>query len=803
MASPFAKYQSEQVQQIAPGFVEAYGRAGASIGQGIAAVGAGIAARDDRLKEEAKLKGSLAPYLAKDKAKVEAGVKFGSLIKNPDGTVSINPESPNKDMFDTSAIEFYNQTGGDINKMEGSDLTKFAASFESKKKIEAMERETETSKVELDYKRAQTNKLNTDARLAEWEMGTTSTALGAMGFGNTPYTAGGSVIPSVQGSPAAPGAVVTPNLSSYTGTGSSLDTNGLPTYSADKAFKASLARIDAIGKRGSVSGGNFSKPDTTAPAVTKAVVDGGNFSAPTREGQLASLIAKAEASEKVAPFPKRVEQGETSEEYDAWVAASNEWTKNYGDTHIPTGSPKTARRVELDFNAANPVERAAQPATEAAPAVSSALTAGTTPTPAPAPAAEVPPVATQAETPAVAAPVEAPALPSVEQVATEVQANVQKLTVQRAAIAKIRDDKLSAMTINNEANRARTVIPLSKTELGSALQSYHTTMVEQVRKFYDNQISDVDSNIKLEESRLTTAKAAAAAIKGKADTGRAVATEGRAVAAEERAKVTAKETQRAAARQVVEESRTDLALYPQAGPFVHIGRQMIVKGKEPSKLGVNGLTDAKARSDVNELADGWIKSTDFILGMDDTLSERESMSDQDYFARMRLTTKNLNNWAEAELQQIFGVATFRKAIVSGGNFSDSDRIFVQRAIAYLNSLDPINNQDVYKAQIDALAGFVDNMYRKGLNAYGMKFDPEALEAQAVDLEKDGEPEAAEFIREQSEAGKKFMSRFNIDYKKNKVFDPEAVDAARKILWNALPASQKVDGQIKDSAPRSK
>ena len=39
MASPFAKYQSEQVQQIAPGFVEAYGNAGRSIGQGLAAIG--------------------------------------------------------------------------------------------------------------------------------------------------------------------------------------------------------------------------------------------------------------------------------------------------------------------------------------------------------------------------------------------------------------------------------------------------------------------------------------------------------------------------------------------------------------------------------------------------------------------------------------------------------------------------------------------------------------------------------------------------------------------------------------------
>ena len=746
MASPFAKYQSEQVQQMAPGFVEAYAKSGAAIGQGLqqagSAVAQGIVASDARLKEEAKLKGSLAPYLAKDKAKVEAGVKFGSLIKNPDGTVSINPESPNKDMFDTSAIEFYNQTGGDINKMEGTDLTKFAASFESKKKIEAMERETETNKVELDYKRAQTNKLNTDARLAEWEMGTTSTALGAMGFGNTPYSAGGSVIPSVQGSPAAPGAVVTPNFSSYTGTGNSLDTNGLPTYSADNSFKASLARIDAIGRKGSVAGGNFSAPDISVPAVTapagsKAVVTGGNFSA----------------------------------------------TASAAEVAIETGAmPETKATVSGGNFSAE------------APAVSSALTAGTTPTPAAAaPAAVVDQTPVAPAAPAAAAtPAKAPALPSVEQVATEVQANVQKLTVQRAAVAKIRDEKVSAMTIKNEADRARTVIPLKKTELGSALQSYQNTMVEQVRKFYDSQISDIDSNIKLEESRLTTAKAASAAVKSKADTGRAVA-------AEERAVVTAAEAKRAAARQVVEESRTDLALYVQAGPFVHIGRQMIIAGKEPSRLGINGLTDAKARSDVAELADGWIKSTDFILGMDDTLAERESMSDQDYFARMRLTTKNLNNWAEGELQQIFGVATFRKAIVSGGNFSDSDRVFVQRAISYLNSLDPINDKNVYKAQIDALAGFVDNMYRKGLNAYAMKFDPESLEKQAVTLEKDGEPEAADFIREQAEAGKKFMNRFSIDYKKNKVFDPDAVDAARKILWNALPITQKIG--INDSAPK--
>ena len=792
----FQKYQSEQVQQLAPGFVEAYGNAGRSIGQGLQALGSGIAGgitgRDARLKEEAKLKGSLAPYLAKDKAKVEAGVKFGSLIKNPDGTVSINPESPNKDMFDTSAIDFYNQTGGDINKMEGTDLTKFAASFESKKKIEAMERETETNKVELDYKRAQTAKLLTDAKLAEWEMGTTSTALGAMGFANTPYSASGSVIPSVQGSPAAPGAVVTPNLTSYTGTGTGLDTNGLPTYSADNSFKASLARIDSIAKRGYVTGGNLPASNTSVPAATAPAED------PAEDPALAVPPA---SPEEMAARTKNELSAFNKADAAALAAAANRIGMSERDLAAAAkGMGMTPKEYAQNYLGETP----ATPA-KAAPAVSSALTAGTTPTPAaeaPAAAAAVDqtPVAPMAPA-ADATPAKAPALPSVEQVATEVQANVQKLTIQRAAIAKTRDEKVHEMTIKNEATRARTVIPLKKTELGSALQSYQNTMVEQVRKYYDSQISDIDSSIKLEESRLTTAKAAAAAAKSKADTGRAVAAEGRAVAAEERAVVTAAESKRAAARQVVEEGRTDLALYPQSGPFVHIGRQMIVGGKEPSRLGINGLTDAKARSDVSELADGWIKSTDFILGMDDTLAERESMSDQDYFARMRLTTKNLNNWAEGELQQIFGVATFRKAIVSGGNFSDSDRVFVQRAIAYLNSLDPINDKEVYKAQIDALAGFVDNMYRKGLNAYGMKFDPESLEKQAVALEKDGEPEAAEFIREQAEAGKKFMSRFSIDYKKNKVFDPDAVDAARRILWNALPVTQKVG--IDGSAPKSK
>jgi hypothetical protein len=225
---------------------------------------------------------------------------------------------------------------------------------------------------------------------------------------------------------------------------------------------------------------------------------------------------------------------------------------------------------------------------------------------------------------------------------------------------------------------------------------------------------------------------------------------------------------------------------------------MVRKGKEPSKLGIMGLSDAQARNDVREMSDGWIKASDFIIGIDDALEERETIG-SDWAARTRLTTTDLDNWAKGELQQIFGVATFRRAIVSGGNFSDSDRIFVQRAIAYINSLDPLNNYDVYKAQVTALAGFIDNMYRKGLSAYDMKFDPETLDKWAADLEAEGEPDAASRIREQAESGRLFMDRFGIDYKKGKDFDPEAVAAARRILWDSLPADQKKD--IGTSAPK--
>ena len=747
MPSPFQKYQSEQVQQIAPGFVEAYGRAGASIGQGLqqagSAIASGLVEADKKATEDAKLKGTLAPYLAKDKAKVEAGVKFGSLIKNPDGTVSINPDAANKELIDTQAIDFYNQTGGDINKMHGKDLQRFAASFESKKKIDAMEREAETNKVELDYKRAQTQKLLTDARLAEYEMGITQSAFAGMGFANTPYLPGGNTIPTVPGSPVAPGAVVTPNLSAYTGSGTKLDTNGLPSLDqvigTDEAWKAKLTQ------------GSVQAPvKATAPSNTVSVAP--------------------------SPIEKAV------------IDSANE-------TAVATGN-KPEEKLSPALTAGTTAAAAAPKDTTVAP-VSGALTTGTTPTPVS--AQQAAPAPAQAPEPAPAAPVqktEPAPIPDVAAISAQVQENVTRLTEKRNALSAERDAKVAAAEIEGKAAKARTRIPGKNTALAAMIESYHNESVNRVRKHYDDQIATVDANIKLEENRLTTAKAAAGAVEAKAKEGRAVASEERAKAAEDRAKVAAEQAKKTAARKEIEDTRGDLAQYPQIGPFVHTGNSMIARGKEPSKYGILGLSDANQRNEVRQLAEGWIKSTDFIINMDDTLAKREELG-QDYPARMRLFTKDLNNWATGELQQIFGVATFRKAIVSGGNFSDSDRIFVQRAIAYINSLDPLNDKDVYKAQIDALAKFVDNMYRKGLNGYDMNFSPETLLKKADSLDKEGETEAAAHLRAQAESAKTYMDRFGISYTGKDAFDPAAVESARSVLWNALVQKGKLDDADKE------
>jgi hypothetical protein len=137
MASPFAKYQSEQVQQIAPGFVEAYGRAGAAIGQGLANIGSSVVAGYEEAEKKqielAKQQGALKPYLNSEVANVTRSIENGFLQVGKDGKVSIVPGQ--EDNLDPNkigrAIDLYNQTDGGKKELKAADLAGVIGTIQS------------------------------------------------------------------------------------------------------------------------------------------------------------------------------------------------------------------------------------------------------------------------------------------------------------------------------------------------------------------------------------------------------------------------------------------------------------------------------------------------------------------------------------------------------------------------------------------------------------------------------------------------------------------------------------------------
>ena len=178
MPSPFQKYQGEQVQEIPAGYLESMANAAkmrqqgmASIAQGISqagsAIAGGITEKYKMEQEEAKLQGALSPYLRNDprtKA-IEDALSTGLLKKDAAGNVIIPDES--KDRFNiataTSAIDFYNQTGGDGSKLKGADLTKFASQFEAQQKYQAVQDAKEDKRIERLKTLAEIDKLNAES----------------------------------------------------------------------------------------------------------------------------------------------------------------------------------------------------------------------------------------------------------------------------------------------------------------------------------------------------------------------------------------------------------------------------------------------------------------------------------------------------------------------------------------------------------------------------------------------------------------------------------------------------------------
>lgn len=773
MASPFAKYQSEQVQQIAPGFIEAYGRAGASIGQGIAAVGQGIAIADENRKKEIATKASLAPYIRNDDriTATEGMIKSGLLTKADDGTVVVAAKWVN--YADTAGLkkylDFYNETGGDGSKLSGDKLIEFASRFEGEQKYIAQQAANKKSKTEDELKAAQIAKLKAEAAAKGMETGLVTQILAGFGSDSSPAT------------DLSPTAGI--NITPYTGT-----TGTSVTPPADTS--APVTKVDPTVSNVADPAAPVSAALTAGTAGTPAPA-----AAQTREERLASLIAKAEASEKVAPAPKRVESGETSEDYDAWVIATDEWNKKYGDTHIPTGSPKTARRVELDFNAANPVEKAAPAAAEATEvktwADAAAIVgeseplsryrgerlAGMTPSEyvadwkaaqaaksdaAPAPAAAEAPAPAPLESRATPAGTPIPETFDVAAESVAVGERLAKVNTERTTVReKYTKDRTRVQADIAKKRQQVLALTVLNPQKGAALGSYNENILKFINEAEARDLKALDEKEATINRDFANYQAAAAAKKGEKTEARAEREEAAKI---EKAKADSAAAS-AKAKQILSDRKKSLLQdYPAYGVWTHRGARMGNDPKtgepyDPSDFEIRALTTATQNS-VNEAVEGWNKSTSFLIDLDSTLKSRVEDNDE-WRNRFRLTAGNMKNYFEGELASVFGVATLRRAIVSGGNFSDADREFVKSAITYINSAAPDLSAKDLKASLDALAVFVNGLYERTLETNDMGYDPKAATAQADKLEAAGFGDKAAAIRKGVDRAGLFYSRFGI------------------------------------------
>jgi hypothetical protein len=662
MPSPFAKYQSEQVQQLAPGFVEAYAGAGRAIGQGIAgaadSIGKGMQVAEQKRKEEIATKAKLAPYIRNDDriTATEGMIKSGLLTKADDGTVVVSAQwdqyADKKGL--AKYIDFYNQTGGDGSKLSGDALIEFAGRFEGEQKFIAEKAASENAKIDRELKQAQIAKARAEAAAKASEVGLAADIMKGFAGGEAPDspTAGINLV-------------------------SNNEITAPPATSAPVGVTKAQPTVPGVAAPAA-------EPE---PAVSEALTEG------TKAAQAAKAPTSADFDKY--GYPKKAAAAPAS----APAPTSADFDKY--------GYPKQ--------KAAAPAEQPAEQAPTAEAQLDQQITPAGTPIP---------------ETYDVAA----------ESVA--VKERLDKVTADREAVrtkyATERTRNAATIARQNDAVKALTLINPTK---GTALKSFLDNSVKFQNEAEARELKALDEK----EAAITRDFAnyqAAAGAKGKART-------------EERLDRAAKLAETKAAAEAKDAKQRKISDYPTIGIWTHLGANVA----EPWNYNIREL-DPSAKMTVNEANEGFRTSTDFLLRMSETLEKRVK-GDSTWRDRFRVTAENMQNYFEGELASVFGVATMRRGIVSGGNFSDADREFVKSAITYLNTAAVDMSAEDLKASMNALSVFVNRMFVKKLEAYDMVYDPDSAKAQAAMLRKDGYDRKAEFVENAVTESDLFFRKFNI------------------------------------------
>jgi hypothetical protein len=133
------------------------------------------------------------------------------------------------------------------------------------------------------------------------------------------------------------------------------------------------------------------------------------------------------------------------------------------------------------------------------------------------------------------------------------------------------------------------------------------------------------------------------------------------------------------------------------------------------------------RGNVQAVVEGYAEGRVFLTGLLQAVESSDEDRVRNYLDRFLVTTSKDDLFAEGQALGQFGVAAFRRAIVSGGNFSDADREYVQKLITQINTPNPFANKDFLKAQTKKLASFIDSKFRSTLASNGVRLDLDTSE----------------------------------------------------------------------------
>jgi hypothetical protein len=641
MASPFAKYQSEQVQQIAPGFVEAFAKSGAAIGQGIAgaasSIGKGMEAAEQQKIELAKQQGALKPYLNSEVANVTRSIENGFLQVGKDGKVSITPgQEGNLDANKVGrAIDLYNQTDGGKKELKAVDLAGVVGTIQT---YDALEKQASDRVAAAGAARKAA--VDLDNSILEGRVKKFTLTKGASDSLLGQAKQAQEEADFLSGDPSVPRDVVAQRYAMAAGL-------------KDQAMN--IVR-DSFADVGVDIEAYSPQPPARPPVTPGAVPMGLDVSSlrtvPTPVPSFGATPAAAPAATPSAPAP---------------MASAAK----------PVAQPAPAPSVQP----APPVAQAPAAAKTAPAQLVSPQNLLTAPMPKQAvtPPAGQPPAAGQT----AAAPAQTVGLQS--QTANEI------ITRQ----AGERQNYLNANTAIQSTLRSVPGLPASSRENLLKNIEANKSKITAIDKLITDQTAIIAEQAKAEAAG-TTAKAASTSeqrqLVGAFEKGAPMAGGGWMYST------------RANAMEAL--NRGEIKSLEEAALTTKFGPQF-----------QGSFDDVK---DTLSSLDGFMKAA---ISTDKAIDKRLASGDQ-YLDRLAFTSKDFTTLATGNVAEKMLLANMRKAIVSGGNFSDQDRKFILEAVASINTLDPTKGAKYFKDLNKVMAQMAFSMYADKLAVAGFVNRPD-------------------------------------------------------------------------------